>query len=235
MNLDVKTPNERIRNIIEAIHPYTIITDHKYSSILENIDIPIILIDSIIDEDLLVDENILNNSISTLIDTDPICIINTSGSTGTPKGVILNHRSFIDFILRSNEIFHFDGAEIMGCLSPMVFDIFDFELCMMMAYGSKMVLLDAMLASFPVRLLETITKFQVNFLFWVPSIMVNIANMLLLDNFPLPDLKLVWFVGEVFPTKQFLYWYDKLTDTVFVNLYGPIEITLDCTYYIINY
>ena len=61
--------------------------------------------------------------------------------------------------------------------------------------------------------------------------MVNIANMDLLSQMSLPDLKLCWFAGEVFPTKQFNYWHHKLPNVEFANLYGPIEITLDCTYF----
>ncbi len=50
----------------------------------------------------------------------------------------------------------------------------------------------------------------------------------------LPDLRLVWFAGEVFPTKQFNYWRKHLPQARFVNLYGPTEITVECTYYIVN-
>ena len=64
--------------------------------------------------------------------------------------------------------------------------------------------------------------------------MVNIANMDLLTKIQLPDLKTIWFAGEVFPTKQFKYWKNNLQETKFVNLYGPIEITLDCTFYIVE-
>ena len=156
MNLDIKTPVERLSNIFELIKPLMIITSSKYQKIIDGIELPV------------------------------------------------------------------------------VFDIYDFELCMLMVNGSKLVLLDAMFAAFPARLLEKMADTKVNFIFWVPSIMVNIANMGLLDKIALPDLKLVWFAGEVFPTKQFLVWYDKLPNTVFANLYGPIEITLDCTYYVID-
>ena len=232
MNLDVKTPKERLANIFELIKPIAVITTKKYLNSLPDVSIPTILIDDIDWDTLSPDDEQLHRS--ALIDTDPFCIINTSGSTGTPKGVVLNHRSFFDFIAVSNERFNFDGSEIMGSLSPVVFDIYDFELCMLMVNGSQLVLLDAMLAAFPARLLEKMAESHVNFIFWVPSIMVNIANMGLLDKIKLPDLKLVWFAGEVFPTKQFLVWYDKLPNTTFANLYGPIEITLDCTYYVIK-
>ena len=234
MNLDIKTPKERIMNIIELVKPIVIITNKKYLTVLDEVKVPIVVIDELEWDSLKVDYEHLLLRNRKLIDTDPFCIINTSGSTGTPKAVVLNHRSFIDFISVSNERFEFNGMEIMGSLSPVVFDIYDFELCMMMVNGSQIVLLDAMLAAFPVKLLEKLIDNHISFIFWVPSIMVNIANMGLLDKISLNELKLVWFAGEVFPTKQFNVWYDKLPNTIFANLYGPIEITLDCTYYIVD-
>ena len=234
MNLDVKTPKERIMNIFELVRPAAVITSKKFAKAFSDVSTPVVLIDEIDWAAAEIrDEEMLARRMD-LIDTDPFCLINTSGSTGTPKGVVLNHRSFFDFMAVSNERFGFDGTEIMGSLSPVVFDIYDFELCMLMMNGSQIVLLDAMLGAFPARLLETLANNHVNFIFWVPSIMVNIANMELLDKIALPDLKLIWFAGEVFPTKQFLVWYDKLPHTVFANLYGPIEITLDCTYYVVD-
>ena len=234
MNLDVKTPKERIMNIFDLVKPAAVITSKKFAKVLTDVSVPVIMIDELDWDELNEDEALLRSRRAQLIDTDPFCLINTSGSTGTPKGVVLNHRSFFDFMTVSNDRFGFDGSEILGSLSPVVFDIYDFELCMLMVNGAQLVLLDAMLAAFPARLLEKLRDFRVNFIFWVPSIMVNIANMGLLDKIALPDLKLVWFAGEVFPTKQFLVWYDKLPHTTFANLYGPIEITLDCTYYVIQ-
>lgn len=231
VNLDVKTPRERICNTLSLIMPEVVVTSRKYEKFFETINISLLFIEEIKWQE---DENLLLGRSQELIDTDPFCIINTSGSTGTPKGVILNHRSFFDFMAWAIERFGFDGSEIIGSLSPVVFDIYDFELCMMMLCGSQLVLLDSTLASFPVRLLETVIENRVNFIFWVPSIMVNIANLKLLEELNLECLKMIWFAGEVFPTKQFLNWYDRLPNTTFVNLYGPIEITLDCTYHVIK-
>lgn len=233
MNLDVKTPLDRIANILELVRPCAIITDSRFTAKLGEVAIPVIRMDEIDGLDTGRDWHLAERR-HQLIDTDPLCLINTSGSTGTPKGVVLNHRSFFDFMDWASETFSFDGTEVMGSLSPVVFDIFDFELCMLMLKGAKLVLLDASMAIFPARLLECLNQNQVNFIFWVPSIMVNIANMDLLEKIPVPTLKMVWFAGEVFPTKQFLYWYDRMKNTTFVNLYGPIEITLDCTYHVIQ-
>ena len=236
MNLDVKSPLERIKNITQLVKPLLIITDKdgviKLKDIIETALINIEEINcrksSEVSSDLVtrLDERI--------IDTDPYCIINTSGSTGTPKGVVLNHKSFIDFTEEAQRIFSFSCDEIIGSLSPIVFDIYSYELCLLMSRGSTMVLIPEQFAMFPLKILQLINEQKVTFCFWVPTVMVNIANMDLLNGFYMPSLKLIWFAGEVFPTKQFNYWRNKMPQTKFANLYGPIEITLDCTYFIID-
>ena len=236
MNLDIKTPAERIRNILQLVEPAAIISTTRQIKSIEGI-IPSTMKVILLDEaggTADVDSADIIGRLSTIIDTDPSCIINTSGSTGTPKGVVLNHKSFFDFIDWAIDTFHFDDDLVMGSLSPIVFDIYSFELCMLMAKASTLVVLPAHLAAFPAKILEVLEQHKVNFLFWVPTIMVNIANMDLLSAFKLKSLRTVWFAGEVFPTKQFNYWHHHLSEVTFANLYGPIEITLDCTYYIIN-
>ena len=235
MNLDVKTPNERICNIIKTIAPKIIITENKYLNIFKEFkNIKVILIDEIDFNYVDNDFEIIQKRLNRIIDTDPYCVINTSGSTGTPKGVVLNHRSFIDFTEWSLNTFKFSENEIIGSLSPVVFDIYSFELCLLMSRASTIVLIPENFSPFPIKILDLLKKFKVSFIFWVPTIMVNIANMDLFQNFKLDSLKLVWFAGEVFPTKQFNYWKNKFKNATFVNLYGPIEITLDCTYFIVN-
>lgn len=235
MNLDIKTPSKRLHNIVDLIEPVLIITDSKnYALVADLVGIyPIFVIDEV-NWDEKVDKNKVNDLWKYLIDTDPFCIINTSGSTGTPKGVALCHLSFMDFIYRSNEAFNIGKDEVMGSLSPIVFDIYVLELCLLMYRSATLVLLPAHLSAFPVKLLKIMQDQKVTFIFWVPTIMVNIANMGLLDKEPLPHLKLVWFAGEVFPTKQFNIWQKALPNTRFANLYGPIETAVDSIFYIIE-
>ena len=237
MNLDTKTPKGRIENILELIMPSLIITNASLALEIESITpkgTMIITLDSLEEcGNILTGEELLLR-LTDLIDTDPYCIINTSGSTGTPKGVVLNHKSFFDFIEWSINTLHFGEDEIMGSLSPLVFDIYSHELCMLMAKASTIVVIPDSLSAFPAAILNMLKEYRVTYIFWVPTIMVNIANMELLSKIDLPDLKTIWFAGEVFPTKQFNYWRRCLPERMFVNLYGPIEITLDCTYYIVR-
>lgn len=235
MNIDQKTPTLRVNSIIDTIKPALIITDTAGMTKLAECHcaVPLLNFDEF-DRTVPRDEEALLKRLDAVIDTDPYCIINTSGSTGTPKGVVLNHKSFIDFTEWAQNTFDFSDSEIIGSLSPNMFDIYSYEMCLMISQGSTMVIIPDGYSVFPIKILEYLKKNMVTFCFWVPTIMVNVANMDLLSAIELPDLRLVWFAGEVFPTKQFNYWRGKLPNTTFANLYGPIEITLDCTFYIVN-
>ncbi|MCI9655114.1 MAG: AMP-binding protein [Lawsonibacter sp.] len=236
MNLDVKTPAQRIGNILELVQPLCVLTDEYHRAALSAVwpEDKTILVDGDIPDATPEEAADIRRALEGIIDTDPLCLINTSGSTGTPKSVVLNHRSFIDFTEWAIAATPLGTQEVIGSLSPCVFDIYSFELCMMMAKASTIVVIPDTLAAFPARILQLLQEESVTFLFWVPTIMVNIANMGLLDKVALPALKMVWFAGEVFPTRQFNIWRRNLPQTIFINLYGPIEITLDCTYFIVD-
>ena len=233
-NLDVKTPRERLDNTLEVIRPAGIITNTDGLELCSIRDDRFVINIDDLGKKIDTDSCDFEKRLEGQIDTDPFCIINTSGSTGTPKGVVLNHRSFFDFMDWSLDTFSFSGDEIIGSLSPVVFDIYDYEICLLMKKGATIAILDAGLAAFPVRLLDEVKRCEVSFIFWVPTVMVNIANMDLLSRIDISNIKTIWFAGEVFPTKQFNYWRRNLPNTLMANLYGPIEITLDCIYYIVD-
>ena len=233
MNMDVKTPPERLTNVLKTAQPLLVITDEAHKKNIVQAAEGVVRVVTLEEFAAMpdVDAN-LDERLRHMIDTDPFCLINTSGSTGTPKGVVLNHRSFFDFLDCAKETWNLTGHEVIGSLSPVIFDIYSFELCMLYMNRATMVLIPDTWAMFPVKILELLEKEKVSFIFWVPTIMVNIANMGLLDKFALNALKMIWYAGEVFPTKQFNVWYKKLAPrTRFMNLYGPIEITLDCTWF----
>jgi non-ribosomal peptide synthetase component F len=83
---------------------------------------------------------------------------------------------------------------------------------------------------FPAKLIDYLENQHISFLFWVPSIIMNVANARLLDDCRLPDLRYVLFAGEAMPAKQLRYWMERLPGVLFANLYGPTEITVDCTF-----
>lgn len=236
-NMDIKLPQKRLENVLSNICPKLVITSRALVEDVLAAGIArdaIICIDDELQEGCDGEFSAIDNRLKQIIDTDPVCIINTSGSTGTPKGVALTHRGTIDFMDWVFDTFPLGEDTIIGSLSPFYFDIYTLEVNLCLAKGATLVIIPEKLAIFPAALMEFLAEKRINFVFWVPTIMVNIANLGLLDKVPLPDLRTIFFAGEVFPTRHLNMWRRTMPWAKFVNLYGPIEIHVDCTYYEVN-
>jgi D-alanine--poly(phosphoribitol) ligase subunit 1 len=237
VNLDVKSPAMRMKRLLENIGPELIITSKELQTALFELGVDpanVVLIEDAAAGSVAFDNREILTRLESLIDTDPLCIINTSGSTGSQKSVVLGHRGFVDFTDWAVARLGLGEDEVIGSLSPVFFDIYSFELCLLLAKGSTIVFIPDRLAGFPARIVEFMSRNGINFIFWVPTVMVNIANLDILGKVEMPPLRKVLFAGEVFPTKHLNYWRRRLPEATFVNLYGPIEITLDCTYFILE-
>ncbi|MCK9610698.1 MAG: AMP-binding protein [Candidatus Cloacimonas sp.] len=237
MNLDINAPINRIKNILSEIKPKIIITDIKYNIKLSELNINYYHIIYINDIDINSINNTINyikDRLSSIIDTDIMCLVNTSGSTGKPKAVALTHKNYIDFYEWATSNFDFKRYDIIGSQSPIFFDHFNFELCLLMIKGVKICIIPESMMAYPIKLLEYIKNKNVSFIFWVPFLLATISNLDLLNNIKLTSLKMVWFAGEVLHPKHINYWMSKNSNVKFVNLYGPTECSVDCTYYQIN-
>jgi len=230
-NLDVKQPVERTRRILEQLQPVCILTGKEWVERLEGCagNVPILCLEDI--EADSYDLVCIKERIKGVVDTDPLCIINTSGSTGTPKGVIMNHRSVIDFLDQACRVLDVGHGERIGSLSPVYFDIFTMEFYLTLWKQATFVCIPERLAMFPERLASFLEEQHIDFIFWVPTVMVNMANMDILAEHSLEDLRKVLFAGEVFPMKHLSYWMEHVPQAEFINMYGPIEITVDCLYH----
>jgi len=236
-NLDTKSPPHRLKSILQMLGTELIITSQSLAATLLHLDVPqaqLLLIETAVKDEGILERNRSGSRLERVIDTDPVCIIHTSGSTGVPKGVALTHRGTIDFMDWVFERLSLNGSEIIGSLSPFFFDIYTLELFLCLAKGSTLVIIPEQHSAFPAKLVEFMAANSISFIFWVPTVMVNIANQDLLKSSKLSCLRKVFFAGEVFPTKHLNYWRRHIPGAMFVNLYGPIEITVDCTYFIVD-
>ena len=230
MPLDIKNPEERLKAIFDNIRPALVITNkNNYSKISEiSTKCEVVLI-----EDFSRQVENITTRYEELIDTDGAYIINTSGSTGKPKGVLISHRSIIDYIEWATNEYKITSEEIIGNQAPFYFDNSVLDIYLTIKNGCKLILTPENLFIFPIKLMEYFQKMRVNMFFFVPSILVSIANMDILKTCK-PMFNKILFAGDVMPTKQLNYWIKHYPDAIFSNLYGPTEITVDCTYYTVD-
>ena len=83
-------------------------------------------------------------------------------------------------------------------------------------------------------MIDYLCEKQVTTLVWAVSALSLICTFHGLDYKVPKTVKKVLFSGEVMPYKHYQSWKKALPDALFVNLYGPTEITCNCTYHILD-
>ncbi len=230
--LDTKSPAQRVASILSTLEAKVVITDAAHKEALS----------AFYQGEILVFEECVNaaNELQVLryekeqIDTDPIYSIFTSGSTGVPKGVVVSHRGVIDYIDWAIDTFHINNSAVIGNQAPFYFDNSTLDIYLMYATGATLNIIPEINFAFPAKLIDYLNDQKITFVFWVPFVLVNVANMDILASKKPGYLKDVFFAGEVMPNKHLNYWRKHLPDCRYANLYGPTEITVDCTYYIVD-
>jgi len=234
--IDIDMPKDRIQKIITVLKPEVIITNKDYYDIVKNIgfDNNKIIIFNDISFDMDIDEDIIKNITASLINTDLIYVLFTSGSTGIPKGVSISHGSVIDYTEWIVDTFDITEKTVFANQAPFYFDLSVSDIYSTLKTGATLCIAPKKIFSFPIHLLEYIRDNNVNTVFWVPSALIIVSNMRGLGTVDISCLQKVLFIGEVMPNKHLNLWRKELPHTMFANLYGPTEIAVVCTYYIIN-
>ncbi len=233
--IDSKMPQNRVEKIMAVFEPTVIIVDKKNEKRASELGRKYIVYEDLIDKIIYETDRIaILNIENRIIDTDILYVLFTSGSTGVPKGVIITHRSVIDYTEWVGETFRFNHDTVIGNQAPFYFDNSVLDIFSALRNGATLYVIPQMMYSFPIKLLEFIRDHKVNTIFWVPTVISRVADLDLLDKCDIDCLKNVLFAGEVMPARQLNAWIRRLPNATFANLYGPTEITVDCTYYIVD-
>ena len=228
--VDPALPIERIKRIVDKLRPEIILNASNRTIPGEAVSLKSILSDT----GLQVDERTLRAIRQAAIDTDPLYAIFTSGSSGAPKGVLVSHRSVIDLAEAFAEAFHLSPANHFGNQAPFDFDVSTKDIYCSLLCGGTVSIIPRKLFKTPKLLVDYLTDRKINTLIWAVSALRILCEFDALADAVLPSLKAVMFSGEVMPPKTLNYWRHYFPEALFVNLYGPTEITCNCTYYIVN-
>lgn len=230
--LDTKSPDARVSSILTTLDAACVITDKAHADRLEGFFKGRILVIEDVVASVSPEGGDRNDTLQ--IDTDPVYSIFTSGSTGTPKGVVISHRGVIDYIDWAVSTFNITSESVIGNQAPFYFDNSTLDIYLMYSTGATLDIIPESCFAFPAKLVDYLNENKITFVFWVPFVLVNVANMDILASKKPQYLKDVFFAGEVMPNKHLNYWRKHLPDCRYANLYGPTEITVDCTYYVVE-
>lgn len=164
-------------------------------------------------------------------DKDILYGIFTSGSTGVPKCIVVSHRAVLDFITHFVDTFHLTAEERFGNQAPFDFDVSVKDIYSSLATGAALILIPKELFSTPANLLDYLEERRVTVLVWAVSALTLVSSLKGLQYKTPSQVKKIMFSGEVMPTKQLRIWQQALPQTKFANIYGPTEITCNCTYH----
>ena len=186
----------------------------------------------------LLEENnagvLLDGVAERVIDTDPLYINFTSGSTGTPKGIAVSHRSVIDFIDCFTQTFGFTENDIFANQAPFDFDVSVKDIYSAFKCSATLVVVPRRLFSAPAELIDYLCDKKVTVMIWAVSALCLLSTFHALDYRTPETVQKILFSGEVMPLKALKEFLKHLPDAMYVNLYGPTEITCNCTYHILE-
>lgn len=155
-------------------------------------------------------------------------ILYTSGSTGSPRGVALSHGAIAAFAQWAANLIDLSPADRIASSTPFFFDLSTFDLFAVLGRGASLHFLPAQLTLAPAKLSAWLQEHVISGWYTVPSLLVFLAYKGNLAQTALPDLRFVFFAGEVFPTPALIDLIGHWPTVRLFNFFGPTETNVCC-------
>ena len=238
--LDVRQPVVRAESILNTLKPRVVFTDASMLDKAKELSLPkgceLILLEELISkmDELPVDDEKLGSIRALSQDIDPLYVNFTSGSTGVPKGVTVCHRSVLEFIGYFVDIFGIEEGDVLGNQAPFDFDVSVKDVYSGLMTGARTALIPRDYFSNPMTLMDYLADQKVTVIVWAVSAMCFVSIMNGLEYRNPESIRMIMFSGEVMPVKHLNHWKKFLKEATYVNLYGPTEITCNCSYHVLD-
>lgn len=232
--LNTELPPSRLQQIVSVLEPGVIVTTAELEQTAREIfgGFTIVTMEELEQSDI--DMERLTEIRRCSVDTDPLYINFTSGSTGVPKGIVVAHRSVLDFIGCFTDCFGITEADVIANQAPFDFDVSVKDIYSALAVGATLAVIPRRLFSVPVELVDFLCRHRATTMIWAVSALCLLTTFHALDYKVPETVNKILFSGEVMPLKALKELKKHLPQAMLVNLYGPTEITCNCTYHILE-
>ena len=230
--IDFKSPGQRMQSILKATEARVVIVDDESQAVFEElipvVERPVLLNISQFKPADVVPVRSQNLSI------DIAYVLFTSGSTGVPKGVMIPHKAIIDYIEWCVEVYALSGDDVVSNHAPLYFDNSTFDLYCAFKTGATLHLVHEELNVVLPRLVNWLSDRKISTFFCVPSVLTLLLRSRRLKADSFPRMRHIIAAGEVLPRDILAEWMEKYPHVQFTNMYGPTEITVDCSYHTLH-
>ncbi len=225
--LDKKMPEKRLAGILERLSPAAVLCDGDGVS-----GVPAVPVSALYGHEAR--PGALSALRGGVLDCDPAYMIFTSGSTGAPKGILIPHRALIDFVEWMAPACGIGREDKMGNQAPFYFDLSVKDLWLTVKCGASAHIIPAGCFMFPKLLVDELNAQGVTTLIWATSAFSMTAASGVFEKHVPETVRKVILGGEALRARDLNIWRRAIPGAQFINLYGPTEVTVDCTYYIVD-
>ncbi|MFN8024434.1 MAG: amino acid adenylation domain-containing protein [Acidimicrobiales bacterium] len=162
-------------------------------------------------------------------------VIYTSGSTGKPKGVLVEQHALAQYVQCVIDLYGFEASDRLMQFSALSFDTSVEELWSPLLCGATLVLRDDETAGSVGALLDTVEREGITFIGTPTAFWHVLVQHLEETEGSVPRcVRGVIVGGEKASRRAFDTWRRVAPWTKFINGYGPTEVTIACTFWVLE-